>query len=209
MPNLVPVLFASAPVISGIVTKAYKQPGLRLFFYYCIIAFAIELSLFATSYRNINNHILVSCFLLFEHVFLCLNFKNWFNRKWFSLFVIFVVTTFVFVWVVNFISDENELSSWVFFIEHIGLSILAGIFLISYTIDHTMYSLKDYRFWISAGILLFMSSSQIMYSMSSLFKANPPSSTLMNYYEIFTWTLNSLTYSIYSYAFLCQYRKRN
>ncbi len=209
MPNLVPVLFALIPVLAGLLVKAYNRLGLRLFFYYCILAFVAELLFFFTSYKGINNHWIAIFFLLFEYVLLCLNFKNWFDKRWFSSLAIFMIILFVGIWSVNLFTSENRLSSWIFLIEHVVLSILAAIFLISYTTDHNIHSLKDYRFWVSAGVLLFMSSSQIMYSMLTLFKSKHYSIGLMNYFEVFTWTLNSFTYSIYSYAFLCQYQKKS
>jgi hypothetical protein len=197
------------PVICGLfVVKSLKQENLVLFYYYILLSFFVEAASFVLVLRSVNNHVLANVYVLFEFILLTVLLIDWLKvlGRMQTLLLLGFFTAFWAYMMVH--AGIMLLNADVLILERLILMILSGYFLLRFIGEMDSVSpFRSPRFWIATGILVYFTSTIIVYSLSKILTFDPDSA-LSKYFSYLSASLNLLGNSIYAIGFLCKLQNR-
>lgn len=195
--------YIAIPLIIGCLKWKFVKKELPLFFLFICITFLSETSFFYTSEKRINNHLLINFDLIIAFIILTIAYHNVFKKSRIKKTISWVSIIILSICCINLLSgDIQTYRLWNGYLINTFLFITSAYYLTDFLRKENQdYSiLREPHFWFSSGLLISFSSSIILFSLLGQISNNTPVETYFNGLHI---TINILSYTMYSIAFLC------
>jgi len=157
-------------LIIGLIRFKSLSKELKLFLFFIIFIILTDLTLFFLAAKRINNLWLIHFYTLFEFIILSFLFSYWQKTKYVIYGLRFSIFIFALIWIVAKIVLENfsRFDNFTASFSSIILMCFAIITLINLIKEPTFNILREPKFWVSSGILIYFGGNFFSFALSTV-----------------------------------------
>ena len=190
---------------TGLFTFRFLSKEMRILVFYIALAIIGEIVTAVLAKKGINNLWSIHIFTFVEYFFYAMVFSYWQKNLMFTKILRRSTLGFFFLGIVLMLSveDLSSFNNYTKPIECILLIAISAYTLLEISKEYATL-LEDPRFWICIAVLLYVSSTLILFALSNTL-IGFPRQILQGVWSIYI-VMNMVVYFLFAKGFLCQYQ---
>jgi len=186
------------PLLASIFFYKLSNQDLRIFTFFIFLSSLSSLIVMVLAMNKINNLLFFHIFTLVEYCFLIFIFSMWVKNSYIKLVLRWSIPVFVLVWlglIISGVENTNEFPNSMRSISNVILT-LVSVYILVQLLEWGEHSiLRNYKFWISFGVLISYPATSIIFLLNDM--------ELINYVWTIHPILDIVTNICYACAFFC------
>jgi len=200
--SLISLVVAFVPVFAGFSRIKFIRREYLIFFFFIIVGAITEIVSFILSIQRINNHWVAQIYDLLEYILVMLVLSTWQKDSKTRYYFRLTIPVYVLFWVISKFTFEqlNGIGNYTHTFSVVAFIIASVSSLIYFVTEEQGHLIREARFWIACGLLLFFCGNFMFYLLIKDFISLNPQDAMNIMY--FRWSFSIAINIIFTMSLL-------